>query len=61
MVVSECSVSICPVLPLIGEHVVHSVSLYNYLICFLSISQFLLVTVPSPYLILYISVIQLQY
>ena len=41
--------SICLVVPPIGERVVRSVSLYNYLICFLSCFRSLYVPVPCHY------------
>jgi len=41
--------SICLVAPLIGERIVRSVSLYDYLICFLSCFWSLYVPVPCHY------------
>jgi len=41
--------SICLVVPPISEHIVRSVSLFNYLICFLSRVQSLYVLVPCHY------------
>jgi len=41
--------SICLVAPPIGERIVRSVSLYDYLICFLSCFQSLYVPVPFHY------------
>jgi len=41
--------SICPVSPPIGERVARSVSLYDYLICFLSCFRLLYVPVPLHY------------
>jgi len=41
--------SICLVAPPIGECIVRSVSLYDYLICFLSCSRSLYVPVPFQY------------
>jgi len=53
--------SICPVSPPIGECVVHSVSLFNYLICFLSHFRLLYIPVPVPLLIRCLLVIQLSH
>jgi len=53
--------SICPVSPPIGEHVVRSVSLFDYLICFLSRFRLLYVPVPVPLLIRCLSVIRLSH
>jgi len=53
--------SICPVSPPIGEHIVRSVSLFDYLICFLSCFRLLYVPVPVPLLIRYSSVIRLSH
>jgi len=53
--------SICPVSPPIGERVVRSVSLFNYLICFLSRFRLLYVPVPVPLLIRCLSVIRLSH
>jgi len=53
--------SICPVSPPIGERVVRSVSLFNYLICFLSRFRLLYVPVPVPLLIQCLSVIRLSH
>jgi len=53
--------SICPVSPPIGERVVCSVSLFDYLICFLSRFRLLYVPVPVPLLIQCLSVIRLSH
>jgi len=53
--------SICLVAPPIGERVVRSVSLYDYLICFLSRFRLLYVPVPIPLLIRCLSVIRLSH
>jgi len=53
--------SICPVSPPISECVVRSVSLFDYLICFLSRFRLLYVPVPVPLLIQCLSVIWLSH
>jgi len=53
--------SICPVSPPISERVVRSVSLFDYLICFLSHFRLLYVPVPVPLLIQCLLVIRLSH